>query len=329
MALEISVAFPPSRAAIDHAVMAEELGYKRVWFYDSPALYPDVWVTLALVAERTKSVTLGPATLIPHLRHPMTQAAAIATLEEMIPGRLAIALGTGFTGRMTMGQRPLSRKYFERYVTQLRALLAGEKVEIDGKLCQMMHPEGYGPARPIKVPFLLAAGGPKSEAFARDFGADGTASLNQGFEWSAPLFFGTVLDDGEAADSERAAETVASASSLQYHGALERAPEMIDLLPGGPEWLAAIERVPEAERHLAVHDGHLVDANAIDRATLDLRAGAARLAFTPEGLRERMLGLQSGGATEVMWQPMGKDIPREMRAFAEAVGLGDGVMAGS
>ena len=44
MALEISVAFPPSRAAIDHAVMAEKLGYKRAWFYDSPALYPDVWV---------------------------------------------------------------------------------------------------------------------------------------------------------------------------------------------------------------------------------------------------------------------------------------------
>jgi len=71
------------------------------------------------------------------------------------------------------------------------------------------------------------------------------------------------------------------------------------------------------------------DANAIDRATLDLRAGAARFVYTPDGLRERMLGLQSSGATEVMWQPMGKDIPREMRAFAEAVGLGDGVMAGS
>ncbi len=328
MALEISVAFPPSRAAIDHAVMAEKLGYKRAWFYDSPALYPDVWVVLALVAERTSTIELGPATLIPHLRHPMTQAAAIATLVEMAPGRLAVALGTGFTGRATMGKRTLSRDYFERYVRQLRALLAGEKAEVDGKLCQMMHPAGYGPARPIEVPFMFGAGGPRGEAFAREQGA-ATASLNSGFAWSAPLFFGTVLDDGEAPDSERAAETIASASSVRYHATYERAPETLESLPGGAEWKAAIEAVPDEERHLAVHAGHLVDAGPIDRSTLDLRAAAPYATFTPEALRERLTGLQSRGATEIMWQPMGKDIPRELKTFADAVGLTDGEMAGS
>lgn len=328
MALDITVAFPSSRAAVDHAVMAEELGYKRAWFYDSPALYTDVWVTLALVAERTKTIGIGPATLIPHLRHPMTQAAAVATLEEMAPGRLAIAIGTGFTGRMTMGQRPLTRAYFERYLRQLKALLAGEQVEIEGKLCQMMHPQGYGPARPIDVPFLLSAGGPKGEAFAREFGAAGTASLNEGFEWSAPLFFGTVLDEGEAPDSERASETIASATGLAYHATWERTPERLASLPRGAEWKAAVDAVPEAEQHLAVHDGHLIDAGRIDRATLDLRAEATRSTYTPEGLRERLLGLRAQGATEIMWQPMGTDIPRELRTFADAVALQDGVMGG-
>ena len=86
MALEISCAFPPSAAAVEHAVLAEQLGFRRVWFYDSPALYPDVWVTLALVAERTERIELGPATLIPHLRHPMTQAAAIGRWQSWHPG---------------------------------------------------------------------------------------------------------------------------------------------------------------------------------------------------------------------------------------------------
>ena len=176
------------------------------------------------------------------------------------------------------------------------------------------------------MPFLLAAGGPRGEAFARDFGAAGTASLNEGFGWSAPLFFGTVLDEGEAADSERASETIASATTLAYHGTYERMPERLDSLPGGAAWKAAIETVPAEERHLAIHAGHLVDASPTDRATLDLRASAPRSTFTPEALRDRLLSLQSQGATEIMWQPMGTDIPRELRAFAEAVSLRGGVM---
>jgi len=36
------------------------------------------------------------------------QAAAIATLAELAPGRLAVALGAGFTGRLTLGQKPYS-----------------------------------------------------------------------------------------------------------------------------------------------------------------------------------------------------------------------------
>ena len=328
MALEISCAFPPSTAAVEHAVLAERLGFKRVWFYDSPALYPDVWVILALVAERTERIELGPATLIPHLRHPMTQAAAIATLAELAPGRLVVSISTGFTGRVAMGQRQLSRAYFERYVRQLKALLAGERIEIDGALCQMLHPQGYGPARPIDVPILVGASGPRGEAFAKAIGADGVVNAHPDFAWAAPLFFGTVLDEGESPDSERASATVASGVVLAYHGAYARGTDALDTLPAGEAWRAAVERVPEAERHLAVHAGHLVEPSEIDRATLDLGALAPRLAWPPDELRARLRALAERGATEVMWQPMGADIPRELHAFAEATGLEDGVMGG-
>src|SRR5215831_19588621 len=39
--MEISCAFPPGPTAVDHIVEAEQLGYKRAWLYDSPALYGD------------------------------------------------------------------------------------------------------------------------------------------------------------------------------------------------------------------------------------------------------------------------------------------------
>ena len=137
--MQISCAFPPSSDAVDHAVLAETLGYERAWFYDSPALYGDVWVTLARVAERTS------------LRHPMTQAAAIATVEQLAPGRVAVALGTGFTGRVTMGQSPLTWAYMERYIRQLRALLAGETVEIDGAMAKMIPPPGLTEQRRFRT----------------------------------------------------------------------------------------------------------------------------------------------------------------------------------
>ena len=91
----------------DHIVLAEQLGYERAWCYDSPALYPDVWMILSLAALRTSRIGLGPAVLIPSLRHPMVNAAAMAGLAELAPDRTAAGIGAGFTGRYTLGQPPM------------------------------------------------------------------------------------------------------------------------------------------------------------------------------------------------------------------------------
>ncbi|HTY55452.1 MAG TPA: LLM class flavin-dependent oxidoreductase, partial [Candidatus Binataceae bacterium] len=108
MALTLSCAFATSSESHEHARIAEQLGYTRAWFYDSPALYPDVWVQLCRAAERTSRIGLGPGVLVPSLRHPMVNAAAIATLVSIAgESRVAIAIGSGFTGRLTMGQRPM------------------------------------------------------------------------------------------------------------------------------------------------------------------------------------------------------------------------------
>ncbi len=320
--MEISCAFPANNAAVEAAVLAEELGYKRVWIYDSPALYHDVWVTLARIAERTERIGLGPGVLVPSLRHPMTQAAAIATLAELAPGRLAVAFGAGFTGRLAMGQPMLSRRQFERSVRQVAALLRGEVVEIDGSAAQMLHSESFAPPRPVDVPILVNAQGPRGQEFARQF-ADGiTVSFSPvaGFDWCAVLSTGTVLDEGESPTSERAFAATAPSLAVRYHGIAARG-QSLESLPGGAEWMASIAAVPEAERHLEIHRGHLVELNEHDRQALDReQLTPAQLTGTPEQVRERLARLEAGGATELMWQPMGPDIARELRAFAAATG---------
>ena len=88
---------------VEHARLAESLGYNRVWLADSPALWQDIWARMALVAEHTHRIQLGTAVLIPSLRHVVTQAAAIATIADIAPGRLTVGLATGFTGRAALG----------------------------------------------------------------------------------------------------------------------------------------------------------------------------------------------------------------------------------
>src|SRR5690606_24367913 len=122
-------------------------------------------------AERTSRIGLGTGVMIPSLRHPMVTASAIGTLVSLAgQERVAIGIGSGFTGRLTMGQRPLKWAYVRSYVSALRAILRGEQVEWEGGVVQMMHPDGFGPARPIEVPIVIAAAGPKGVAAARELG---------------------------------------------------------------------------------------------------------------------------------------------------------------
>jgi alkanesulfonate monooxygenase SsuD/methylene tetrahydromethanopterin reductase-like flavin-dependent oxidoreductase (luciferase family) len=158
--MKLSCAFATSVDTPDHVAVAESLGYRRAWLYDSPAIYPDVWMALALAADRTSTIGVGPGVLIPSLRHPMVNAGAIAALEALAPGRVAIGVGAGFTGRYTMGQKPLRWADVGRYVEVLRALLRGDVIEWEGAAVKMLHGRGFGAERPIDVPIFIGAGGP-------------------------------------------------------------------------------------------------------------------------------------------------------------------------
>jgi len=306
---------------VEHVALAESLGYDGAWFYDSPALYEDVWMVLALAAQASSTITLGPAVLVPDLRHVLVTASAIATLEELAPGRVNVAVGTGFTGRMVLGQRPLPWSYVEWYVRTLRALLRGERVEVDGALVAMMHPDGYAPARPITTPLIVAAAGPKGTGIAREIG-DGIMCVvtpQRGFDSCALLTFGTVLDDGESPSDARVIEAAGPAAAVAFHGLYESSPEAVDAIPGGATWRAAIEQVPDPERHLAIHDRHLVALSERDRAALDPSTiPAFTCTGSPDEVRARVKAMGEAGATELLYAPIGPDIERELHTFKHA-----------
>ncbi len=327
--IQISCALAPSSATPDLGALAEALGYHHVWCYDSPALYGDVWVALARLADRTARIGLGPAVLVPSLRHPMVTAAAVATLADLAPGRVAIAVGSGFTGRMALGQRPMSWADVEAYVRVLRALLAGEEATWDGAAIRMLHSPGLVAPRPVGVPILLGADGPKGIAVAEAVG-DGiiSARIPQAAEHlchRALLQFGTVLEEGETAESPRAFAAAGPGVLLAYHAAYAlRGPDAVRRLAGGDRWLAVVEGFPPAERHLMVHEGHVLTPNAADRTVLaESRELLTRHTMTgpPAEIRSRVERYAAAGVTELVFQPAGPDLPRELTAMAAALAL--------
>ena len=331
----ISCVLAPSLDTPAHIELAERLGYRRAWCYDSPAMYADPWMMLAVAAERTAVIGLGPASLVPSLRHPVVTAAALATLAGLAPGRVSTAFGTGLTGRMLLGERPMRWAEVEEYVRTVRALLRGEEATWNGSLVRLTQPAGFAAVLPADIAVLVAADGPRGRAVAAALG-DGVLTTRVPRESAGHgqrqvlLAFGTVLGDGEDPASPRAVAAAGPALAAAYHAIYEsKGAAGVDKLPGGREWREAVEAVEPHRRHLAVHRGHLVTLGKHDEALL-ARAAPLLASWTMTGTRAhigaRLRALASAGVTEIAYQPMGPDIPRELATFAQAAGVaGPGV----
>jgi 5,10-methylenetetrahydromethanopterin reductase len=333
--MEFGVSYPASFAAVEQARLAEDLGFDTIGFYDSPALETDVWITIANAVQATERIRVGTEVLIPHLRHPMAQAAAIATIEGLAPGRLYVGIGTGFTGRMAMGQRPLSWRYMRQFLSELKALLAGDQVEIDGSVAQMRHPRGFAPQRPIKVPILVAANGPKGVKVALELG-DGliyggdASKIPSGFHTLWMPAGRILLAEHGDKSTLQVQETASIMFSLQYHLAYEgfsKPPVLVEQLPYGDDWRRTLEELPIETRHFAVHDGHTVSINDHDSQFIRRHPDALsefvdRVVMTPDQLGHYIQHLASLGATHANGPALaGANWEWATRSFAIACGL--------
>ena len=137
------------------------------------------------------------------------------------------------------------------YVRVLRALLRGEEAQWAGAAIQMLHTPGFGASRPLDVPILIAAGGPKGTAVAKEL-ADGVFSAFTPHPeapsftpWRALLILGTVFDDGEDLTSPRVAAALGPFAAVLYHAAsTRRAPKRSTPFPVGEPGVSRPKRSP-------------------------------------------------------------------------------------
>jgi 5,10-methylenetetrahydromethanopterin reductase len=107
---------------------AEELGAGMCWVIDSQMAMKDAYIVLALIAQGTSTISLGPGVTNTITRHETVVANALSTLATIAPGRVTLGFGVGDSSVLPLGRKPLTIAEGEVAITRLRQLLGGGAV---------------------------------------------------------------------------------------------------------------------------------------------------------------------------------------------------------
>jgi len=173
MAMRIDIRVPvglPVRETADFIAGCEAAGFSGVGVHDHQHAGRDVYLTLALAAERTSRVTLYPATTNPLTRHPGVLASLAHSLEEIAPGRVLLTIGPGYLAVLNIGRPKATLKTMREAILNIRALLRGETVTFNGARTRLRNFSA------TPTPVYMTASGPKMMELAGEV-ADGAMML--------------------------------------------------------------------------------------------------------------------------------------------------------
>ena len=332
--MEFGIALATAADSWKTVKRAEELGFTHAWFYDTQMLCADCFVAMAAAAVQTSRIRLGTGVLIPTNRIAPVTANALASLNQLAPGRIDFGVGTGFTGRRTMGLGAMKQSDMEEYIRVVMALLDGEtpELEIEGKRQKItfLNPELKLINLRDEVKLHVSAYGPRGRALTARLGAGwinfvgdvatGVAAMkamqqswdhggNDIVDLSAVAFaLGCVLQPGEAPDSDRAMAQAGPRAAVLLHRAADEAlsglpntspvpPELAEPIAGYVELAKNFK--PADARYLANHRGHLMKVKDIERPFVTAEM-IRRTTFTgtQPDLLERIAALRDGGYTQ-------------------------------
>src|SRR5256885_16949069 len=93
-------------SAVADARLAEDVGFSLVGVADSQSVFREMYATMALCAQATRRVRIGPSVTNPITRHPAVAASGIATIDEIAPGRAFFGIGSGESAILNLAERP-------------------------------------------------------------------------------------------------------------------------------------------------------------------------------------------------------------------------------
>ncbi len=316
----------------------EALGYNSAWVADSQMLFSDCYMVLALAAQQTSTLRLGPGTAICGTRIPPVHAAAMMTLNRLAPGRVFLGIGTGNTAMRSMAQRPMRIAAFDEYLRVLAALLRGDTVDytfngtsrpvrmlLDGNRAGSVQPDiplyvsGFGPramalagAYGDGLVFAIPPRGvPVAEALAH--ARQGAARMNRNIDGGNKAFHTcsltniALLQPGETADSDRIkaaiGPNVMASVYYFYDEVQERRMDPPPFLARiWKRYCALVEETPPEYRHFRTHEFHYTALHPGEAELIDAQLiRDTCLVGTAEELIERMRMLEQDGLRELIF----------------------------
>lgn len=196
---------------------AEELGFDHAWTYDhlTWAGLPDSpWYgttpTLTAAALATSTIRLGTFVTSPNFRHPLALTRDVLALDDISAGRFVCGIGSGGGIDSTiLGGDPLTPRQtvdrFGEFVELLDTLLTTDRVDRRGAYFATRNARTLpGCVQRPRVPFVIAANGPRSLRLAARYGAGWvtTGRKADGYD----KWFATVAELSRHLDDALAAE---------------------------------------------------------------------------------------------------------------------------
>lgn len=313
---------------------AEELGFDYAWFIDSQLINADMFVSMAASAMKTDKIRLGTGVLIPSNRLAAVSASALASLNALAPGRIDMGVGTGFTGRRTMGLGPMKLAAMFDYIHVIEELLAGRMVdaEIEGGTHPIRFMNTELELINIKdpIPVHVSALGPRGRKLVAEKGYGWTNTVGRldraqaaiddmkkswtdagrdlkDFEANA-VSGGAVLKSADDWDAEYVQAQAGPQAAIILHNMAEEAefgsigqtppPELMPLVDAYKKVYDAYE--PANARYLSNHKSHLMAVRPEEKHLISGNfIRNATFSGTKEELREKIRAVEAMGYTQI------------------------------
>ncbi|MEE6295781.1 LLM class flavin-dependent oxidoreductase [Georgenia wangjunii] len=183
---------------------AEELGFDHAWTYDHLAwrsLVDEPWFatvpTLTAAATVTERIALGTWVASPNFRHPVPFAKELMSLDDVSHGRFVLGVGAGGLGvdARVLGDEPLPpRARVERlaeFLELLDLLLTQDSTTWSGSYYSAVEARMIpGCVQRPRLPFVVAANGPRTMALAARHGQGWATTGPEGAEDDAAWWRG-------------------------------------------------------------------------------------------------------------------------------------------
>lgn len=162
---------------------AEELGFDHAWTYDHlvwAGLPDSPWFgtvpTLTAAATVTSTIRLGTFVTSPNFRHPVSFMRDLLGLDDISGGRIVCGIGTGgdIDSALLGGEQLSVRQRVDRleeFTQLLDKLLTSDHVSSAGTYFSAVDARTVpGPVQRPRIPFIMAANGPRSLRLAASWG---------------------------------------------------------------------------------------------------------------------------------------------------------------